>query len=88
MAEWFVSGRIAEAIIALTVLEAFVLALYRRITGRGVPVADLLPLLGAGIALMFALRAALTGQSWIWIALWLVVALAAHLGDLRRRWRN
>jgi hypothetical protein len=28
------------------------------------------------------------GNAWGWIALWLSVALVAHLIDLRRRWRR
>ena len=42
----------------------------------------------AGAFLLLALRAALTGASWIPVALWLLAALFAHLVDLVRRWRK
>jgi hypothetical protein len=35
-----------------------------------------------------ALRAALTGQAWWWVALWLSLALPAHLAWLALAWRR
>jgi hypothetical protein len=42
--------------------------------------------LAAGAALLLALRSALAGQAWEGVALWLIVALAAHVLDLKLRW--
>ncbi len=75
----FASGRIVDAVLALTVLEGLLL-LWR---GR----ADLMATLLAGLALLAALRLALAGAAWPWLALALLAALAAHLADLARRWR-
>ena len=38
-----------------------------------------------GAAMMLALRAAITGASWHWVAIWLTVSLPLHLADLRHR---
>ena len=38
-----------------------------------------------GACMMLALRAALTGAGWHWVALALTVSLPAHLADLRHR---
>jgi hypothetical protein len=80
------SGRIVDAIIAFIVVEALVLSLYHRRTSLGLPPVDVVTMLLAGLFLLLALRAALTGANWIWIAAFLGAALVAHLADLRRRW--
>ena len=36
-----------------------------------------------GLLMMLALRAALTGQSWVWIAVPLTLSFPFHLADLR-----
>ena len=64
-------------------IEAIVITLWRRRAAAGV-VIGLLP----GACLLLALRAALTGQGWTWIALWLSLSLPAHLFDLARRLRE
>ena len=76
-----------DGVIAFTLLEMVVLALYHRATGRGLPARDFLPSLAAGVALMFALRAAITGAGGGWMAAGLIAAGLAHAADLRRRWR-
>lgn len=88
MAELFATGRIVDIVLALTALEAVALMAYHQWTGRGIAPLDLLSTLAAGVFLMLALRAALTGAGWVWIAGCLVAALAAHLLDLARRWRS
>jgi hypothetical protein len=80
MAALFANGRIVDAILLLTVAETLALLLWR---GR----TDLLATLLAGLALLAALRLALAGAAWPWLALALLAALAAHLADLARRWR-
>jgi O-antigen/teichoic acid export membrane protein len=47
---------------------------------------DLLANAAAGACLLLALRAALTGAGWAWVAAALCAALIAHLFDLVRRW--
>jgi hypothetical protein len=77
MQEWFANGRVPEAALLLLALEAAVLLALR----RG-PAAPLLAFLGAGAALMLALRAALLGLWWGWVAFWLTLSLPAHLAWL------
>lgn len=80
------SGRIVDIIIALVALECLLLVAYRKVTGRGITPLDIVFNLLAGACLLLALRAALGGSGWIWIAGWLSAALVAHLADLARRW--
>jgi hypothetical protein len=49
---------------------------------------SLIATLFAGASLLLALRGALTGSSWEWVAAWLTAGLVAHLNDLRCRWNN
>ena len=46
---------------------------------------DVLFAIAPGACLILALRAALTGSNWIWIAAPLAVSLPFHLADLARR---
>jgi hypothetical protein len=86
MAGMFASGRIADAAIAILLLEALLLAFLHARRGRGPAAADLLPTVAAGLFLLLALRGALVGAGWPWIAASLAAALAAHVADLVRRW--
>jgi hypothetical protein len=79
---------IVDCIIGLTMVEAGLLAVYHRRTGRGVAPADFLINLTSGLFLMLALRLALTSAWWGWITLCLTAAGAAHVTDLRRRWKK
>lgn len=88
MAELFASGHLVDFILALVVLEALALTLYRRSTRRGIPVADLLPNLLAGGCLLLALRLSLAGAGWTAICACLAAAGLAHLVDISRRWRR
>ncbi len=80
------SGHLIEAILAFTVIEWLMLAMYHRHTGRGVAPADVSRNLLSGLFLMLALREALVGGWWGWIAACLGASFLAHLGDLRRLW--
>ncbi len=85
----FVPGTrvLIDLVIAFTLFEIVVLALYHRATGRGLAPADFLPSLAAGLALMFAVRAGISGAGWPWVAAGLLAAGLAHAVDVRRRWR-
>lgn len=88
MAELFASGRLIDLILGLVVVEAIALTVFHRLTGKGVAPRDLVGLLLAGAFLLVAVRFALTGAEWVWIGLWLGLALIAHLADLALRWRT
>lgn len=83
MAELFAHGAIAGWILGFMAIEACVLLACRAHT-RVTPL-DLAAALGAGAALLLALRSALRGEPWSLTAFWLLVALGAHLLDLSRR---
>jgi hypothetical protein len=84
----FETGRIVDLLLALVILESAVLWAYRRASGRGVPTSALIANLASGACLLLALRAALSGAGWEWVAFWLAAALVAHLIDLRSRWQT
>ena len=86
MAEFFASGRVADLVLLCLAAETLALWLYRRRTGRGPALPDLLALAVPGAFLALALRAALTESGSHWVALALVAAFVAHLADLFRRW--
>lgn len=82
---WFVSGRIIDVILAIVVLEAILLWLLRRFTGRGLGLVEIVGLLLSGVFLILAVRAALTGAAWSVVSLLLLLSFAAHLWELSRR---
>jgi hypothetical protein len=87
MDDFFSSGRVADLALVVLAVEAAGLVLLRR-SGRGPPLASVLPFLAAGAFLLLALRGALTGASWPAIALPLALAGLAHAIDLRGRLRG
>lgn len=87
MEGFFATGRVADLILLVLAIEAALLLAWHRRSGRGVPPRAVLALVLPGVALVLALRAALTGAWWGWMAACLVAALAAHLLDLAQRWR-
>ncbi len=84
--ELIVGGRLVDLAILVTLAEGVALFAYRRITGRGPALPEVAAMLGAGLCLMLALRAALTGAPGGAIVVFLGAALVAHIVDLRRRW--
>jgi hypothetical protein len=77
----FSSGHIVDLILVFMVCEFVVLRLRRHASAR--LVVALLP----GVCLLLALRAALTGAGWLWVAIFLAASLPAHLFDLLQRRR-
>jgi hypothetical protein len=80
MAEFVTSGRIVDIVLLVTLVEAVALLWLRRIAAPAIAA-----MLAPGLCLMLALRAALTGAGWGWIAALLVLAGLTHLADLRQR---
>ncbi len=81
-----VNGHIGYAIIALTLLEICGLAAYRRLTGKGPTLGDVLPNILAGDFILLAWP--LSANHWSWSALCLLAALIAHSTDMLRRWKS
>ncbi|MCG6897639.1 MAG: hypothetical protein LJE61_05510 [Thiocapsa sp.] len=88
MAELFASGALIDLILGLVLIEAVVLTVVHRFTGRGVAPRDLFGMLLAGVFLLLAVRAALVGADWGWVGLWLMLSLLAHLADVSVRWMH
>jgi hypothetical protein len=80
--------RLVDLVLVMTVLEGAALLAYTAWTGRGIPAGDLLPNLLAGICLILALRLAASGAGWTLVGPCMLASLAAHLADLKRRWRT
>jgi hypothetical protein len=85
MATLFSSGHIADIILVVLALEMLAFALYRRVTGHGFRLMDVLPNALAGACLIVALRSALVGADWTWTALALAASFGAHVWDLISR---
>lgn len=88
MAELIESGGIIDLMLLFVLIEVGALMLYWRRTGHGIAPISLLLNVGAGTSLMLALRAALTGSPWQWLAVWLVSSLVFHVADLAGRWHR
>lgn len=82
MSAWFESGRAVDLVLFVLAVEAGAIAWL-----GGARRATLLGALVPGLFLLLALRAALTGAPWQAVALFLALALPAHLLDLGRRLR-
>jgi hypothetical protein len=86
VAELFASGRIVDAIVVFMLIECAVLVALRNKSSSGISGAALTTNLAAGASLLLSLRAALIGSPWQMISMWLLLALLAHVADLKMRW--
>jgi hypothetical protein len=84
MAALMASGTIADIVIAVMVLEGFLLFALRSRVGE-VHGYEIFAMLAAGLFLVLALRATLTGAGWQWVAVFLAAAFVSHLLDLWRQ---
>ena len=88
MESLFASGRIAEAIAVLMLVEFVLILALRRRLGRGPSAGALAATLLAGLCLVMALREALVGAGMAAIGMWLAAALVAHVADMLLRFRR
>lgn len=79
MSEFFSSGRAVDVVLAVLLVEALLLFV------RGRDPSQVVTALLPAALMMIALRAALTGLAWPWIAMPLAAAFPVHLLDLRAR---
>ncbi len=84
----FETGRIVDVALAMVAVELAVLAILARRRGGRPSLAALAANLAAGAGLMLALRAALAGAGWAWVAAALAASLAAHIIDVVLRFRE
>ncbi len=80
LAGFFRSGHAVDLVLAVILVEFAVLSVRR----RG-PMLDRVLALAPGACLLLALRAALTGAGWPWVALALAASFPFHLADVVRR---
>lgn len=80
MAWLFASGHAADLVLAVFAVEALWLVASRRLGWRAAAT-----LLLPGAAIVLALRLALSGAAWPWIAAALALSLPLHLIDLAQR---
>ncbi len=88
MNEFISSGRVIDAVLVLMLLEFLALVIYNRCSGRGIAPLALGVNLVSGAGLLLAIRALIGSGWWGWTAVFLAMALAAHVVDLRLRWRR
>lgn len=80
-----VGGGLIDVIIVFTLAETAALWVYHRQTKRGLTPRDYLLNVLSGLCLMLALRCALVGCAWYFVAALLTAAGFAHAADIA--WR-
>ncbi len=85
MEQLFTSGRIIDVILLIMLAEYLTLRLYLGRGANGAALSGIGLYLLSGASLLLALRIALTGGSWVWVACCITAAGAWHALDLRRR---
>ena len=83
MAGFFASGHAVDLVLLVIAAEFAVLSL-RRSRGSATWV-DRVLALAPGVCLLLALRVALTGGPWPWVALALAASFPFHVADVVRR---
>lgn len=84
MEKFILSGQAIDLVLLVIALEFIGLLFLRRKTWRRA-VLDLFLALMPGVFLLVALRLALTGAGWEWIALAVAASFPFHVADLVRR---
>ena len=85
MEELITSGRIADIILVVIAAETVLIGVYFWWKGRPLALIAFAASGLAGGSLVLALRAVLRDSGWIYIAIYLLAALLAHLADLAMR---
>jgi hypothetical protein len=82
MSAFFGSPHMVDLVLVVLLVETLALVFLRSAVTSWINIAAAaLP----GLFLLLALRAALAGGGWVWVALWLAASFPAHLFDLWRR---
>ncbi len=77
------SPHLIDLILLLTLLEAIII-----VALKGLSAPATLRILLQGVFVLLALRAALAGAPWPWVPAALAASLAAHLWELKTRWKR
>ena len=81
----FSSGHAVDLVIAVMAAEFGLIILLKSARDRPIAAINMLFAMAPGVFILLALRAALTGAGWIWIALFLAASFPIHVADLIRR---
>ena len=82
------AARLLDLAIAVTLVEGMALAAWRAATGRGMPHRELVAFLGAGLALLVAVRLVTERAPLVALGAALVAALVLHLWLVAQRWQR
>ena len=85
---WFAGARLADVVLAATVLELAGLAAWHARTRNGLPWQGAARMLLPGVFLTLALRVSLVGGAVTSVAACLLLAGLAHAVDLASRWKR
>ena len=86
--EFVLTPRFLDAVIALLVAELVGLAAYRAATGRGMRPTELTAFLGAGLAMVVALRVSVGGGRAELFAAAMATSLVLHVWHVAQRWHR
>ncbi len=82
---FFASGHAVDLVLLVIAAEFVFLSTRRRRFGHSPAMIDRVLAFAPGVCLLLALRAALTGAGWIWVAAALAASFPFHIADLIRR---
>ena len=85
MESLFTSGRIADVILMFMALEVLILGTYLWRRNQGLGLLSFVASSLAGGSLILALRAAILQSGWLFVAIYLLAGLLAHLGEIALR---
>jgi hypothetical protein len=85
LAEYLSSGRAIDVVLGIVALEVAAMAWWLRRKGQPLRISELVGPVLAGVLLMLALRAALTGAGSELVVLFMFLSFPAHLYDLKLR---
>lgn len=88
MTAWVADGRVFAILLGMTLLEMLGLVVFRLVTRHGLPVADVIFHLAAGLFLTLACWLALNKASPMLILGCFAASGVSHVVDVRRRWRR
>jgi hypothetical protein len=81
----FAQGHAVDLVLLVIVAEFVFLTTRRRRFGHQASPTDRVLAFAPGVCLLLALRAALTGAGWVWVAFALAASFPFHIADLIRR---
>ena len=82
MEQLFTSGRIFDVILVAMALEVVIFGFWLWRRKQGLALVSFVASTVAGGSLVLALRAAITGAGWLFVAIYLAASLLAHVGEM------